>query len=185
MYFDHEVAANIQTNLKRFGLEDERVRGEFDGMRGKVDMGEHPLSELCAAWRDKRNDMRVFRDEAEIGFIKGDGQFFFVGAPDLRQCLGWVIATDLGQEKVLDYDLDIEAGQLSATFNEAPSPDGDQDKLRTFFFDGSFSQKLKDAVKKDKSSRFDDGYYAAMNVLWHVGTRTILGRGHRGFDFYR
>lgn len=180
----------IRANLHAFGLEDPEVIGVLTGRDSGREIGRSEpvaLSELCGLrhsglaqklglnLEQVELSIQIRRDGVPIGRVDCDGRFRFEAAPVLRTALGWVIATDGGRGRLVDFsNLDQAALALLYTITNG-------DTERTTFF-GSFSEVLKRVIVYERTSRFSDGYCGALTVLWQVATRE-LGQKHEGFSF--
>lgn len=202
----NEKANNIAANLAKMGLEDPTVIGKINIKKEAygtvvrvVETDPMKLSELCGRATDIRYkgievdkaggeivdlNIHVFMDAVEIGYVDSDAQFNFKAARNLRDCVGWAVATDLGQERVLSYDLDVQVEALGRSIRMAPPLEAEfADVLKDFFFSGAFAQEVMKTMQYQVASRFGDGYCGVKTLFWRVGTRTLRGQEHEGFSF--
>lgn len=191
----------IQSNLQLFRVQDFSAIATH---RGTVLTPSNPVqvSALAAFSRELRTEadkidnvgpqdftLRLARPaltggESEyIGHIDSDSRFYFRAAPDLRTCLAWAVATDLGQTRVLDgYDLEADVERLSNAIRRAPFGQADE-MIEAYFFDTWMEREVQEVYGYQRSSQFSGGYCTAAARLWQVGTRTLLGNEHPGFSF--
>lgn len=186
--------ANVLANLGMFGISDPLVLGVVNITQGRqggllrtVDFAGTTLSTLCVQSEKLRGSIeldkeanehaafriRVLIEDSEIGFIDSDGRFHYSAARTLCVALGWAVATDLGRDKVLDYDLAAHVAALSNAIGYRP------DAGR---FD-EFSRAFAIAMAKDTGSRFGDGRLGFLNLLWRIGTHTLQGQEQESIPF--
>mgnify|MGYP001610153397 CR=1 FL=1 len=194
---------NIRASLRLLDLHDLKVVGKkrmmpsgYDPLHnGKAELVVLTpetllLSELCGGGqqlaRNRGMDLRtysycieVFQGDAYIGYVDPLGRFSYAAARDLRTALGWAVATDLGQERPLTYDLPLEAGRLEAEIRHGIRGKSEAE-LETFFF-ADWQHAVRRALAQGKGSRFENAHLALQIELWRVGTRRILSRVHIGF----
>lgn len=200
MNVENTAIQNILANLSAFGLKDMNVIGKFGiradfdgpvlrmvelkmtlaGMCGDASNFRYKLSEL-AKGEMPDSYIQVEKDGQRIGYIDSDRQFNFTAAPTLRECLGWAVATDFGQVQLLKFDLTAETRSLEQTISAGPFDEPSM--LDEYFFEGAFDEQVQKTVEYHRSSRFADGYCGVKNLFWQVGTRTLLGKEHPGFEF--
>jgi hypothetical protein len=178
----------IRANLENFNFDDLVVVGLLETRSGEeIGRREMRLSDLCGL-RDgglakklgvdpSRMDLRlripVEKDEERIGYVDSDGIFRFESAPDTRTALGWLVATDGGRVRVIEFfDLDKATDSIVATIREHGTG-------RDAFF-GPYFDSLKKVC--GRASRFGDGHCGAATTLWRVATRE-LGDEHKGYAF--
>lgn len=174
---DLGTVQNIGENLKRFGLADLVVRGEFPMGEATAKVEAIRLSDLC--YYESHRHVNIFINGKKIGWI-ADGTFRFTAAPDLRTAVGWAFATDAGRQYVLDYDLDTEVGLLISAFRMAPPLD-DEEAVKKFFYDfkNDYWKQIDRMVKM--GSQYCSSS-AVAHLIWHVATRTLRSKEHPGYE---
>lgn len=185
-----QLNETLRANLAQFGLEDILVTGLIQVTRrgakttsSSVELGPMHLSQLCGSVRGLLNTRRsdemagwvqVLQDGQSIGVIDSDKRFHYSAAPDLRTALGWALATDLGQTKVLSPVLDSATKGIETVIRKAPV-DGDE-KAVLSYYTGTFNTQVQRTFVYQKTSRFADGHFGPRDTLWKVGTKAIHGR---------
>lgn len=183
-------AEMIRANLARFQVSDLEVTAVLHpklGVKSLPGVGDElraPLSEICTLkYRGVAMRLGVDREQVhlhveirfggvEIGHVDSDGDFHYCGAPTLREALAWKLATDGGQWRELNIDLDAWSGALLDLI--AANGTGER------FFKEEYQQLLKLIFVPEKTGRTGDSPYSAKTVLWRVATRQ-LGTPHDGY----
>lgn len=197
--FTHNDGAQyVRSNLQQFGLTDQQVIGKrwVQNDRGDerfvLETQPMELSELCGnspevqyapGYKTADYMTRVFDPKgAIIGVIDSDRRFLYNSAPDIRSCIGWAVATDLGRTQHLNFNLDEAARVVTEAMGWCPELRGGDRELKEFYF-GTYRDTVKEIIKRDVSTRFDDGG-AAHTPLWRVATLKLKGEEHPGFPYY-
>src|SRR3989338_848804 len=192
----------IRENIKRFNLDDLQVTARRD-IKSKrygevvrtVDVGNGRLSEFIPSHLQPKAELTegsteemdpmllICVGDEQIGYFNGD-LFQFTSAPDLRTCVGWVVACGFGREKLLkEYDLVREVSKLENAIKKArPLFEANDEKaLKELFFEGDWKKAMTDVMSRGKCSEMGgDGLYVVITTFWKVATRTILGKEHPG-----
>jgi hypothetical protein len=198
------IIYSVQSILSSFGIKDLEVIGKIDVLSDKryfklrtIETRQTwKLSELCVKSTDLGQDVRsccqvmervdfdinVFEEGQRIGYIDSDCRFLFEAAPDLRTCVGWAVATDVGhsERSPLDpfhYDLDQAVERITSLLGTSPLPEG---SLKEFFF-RTFQPMVSEIMAWNKGSRYGGGYCTWGPLYWEVGTRLLWGKSHPGF----
>lgn len=195
---DKDKAQYVRSNLQQFGLPDLQVVGkrwienEAADERFVLETEPMSLSELCGncpevqyapGYRVAGYSTTVFDLEgAIIGFIDSDRRLCYNAAPDIRTCVGWSAATDLGRTQHLVFNVDEAAKRVVEAMSWCPELRDGGKALNEFFF-GDFMTAVKEAIPRNSGSRFEDGG-AAITPLWRVATRTLKGAEHPGFPYF-
>lgn len=204
-----EIAAQIAEGLKGFGLEDIPVVGRTMLLEGDrehtpiriIETGPTTLTLLCAqadlwcehcvprnrsAYERVRGTLEVLRQDELIGMIDLNHVFSYSAAPDLRTCIGWVVATDLGRRRLFDYDLDVAVSAIAESVrglgNLSTAPRGEVMKV---YCEGAFGEAVRVHLRQDHGSRIigSGSTQEAKRAIWQVAVRTLLGQEHAGFIF--
>lgn len=181
----------IKYNLDLFGIDDMEVVPTVRIIRNDSDLRElirieklepMKLTRLCADAREIRySEVDHNRDDweavdsiitvsstttgSQLGFVDSEGVSYLKEVPDLRTCLGWIVATSIGREGLLiGYELDEEAEKLKKAF-------------RSFGSEEEFNHCLREALRY-----YDDAYNPvslslARNALCEVARREMLCSG--------
>jgi hypothetical protein len=194
----------IQKNLANFGINDIKViaiikikekYGDTTAVVGEIKIGPIKLSNLCACyekiWGKSKQEVsqnkkvldynaKIFSADKNqpLGYIDSDSRFNFLAAPNLRLCVGWAVASDLGRNKVVEYNLDLQIKKLNCFFSLI-NKITNEERLKQCF--GYFVSLLEiETMKYGIASRFSDAFCSYSNLFWKVGTRKN-GKEHSGF----
>lgn len=202
-----ETAVQMGVVLTRFGLEDIPVVGRakvlsmdreptpiHEAMTGTTE-----LTQLCAQanlWREHcvpRNRFKFERVAGTIevlcrneliGTIDPNDVFSYSAAPDLRTCLGWVVATDQGRRQhSFEYDLDGAVHAINQSLQTLGNPSAaSRQEVMKVYYEGEFGNAIRANLRQGYGSRLIGGCIdEAKNVIWRVATRTLFYEEHPGF----
>lgn len=177
-------ARRMHDQLRLFGLRDMEILGlrervNRDGLVLKPGglMGPVSLVKMCSrrglvgkpghsyyVFSISRIVVLAKEDQPPIGYINKDWNFLYYQAPSLQEALGWALALRReGQYSLSGYDLVHEAEVLSGLIRQ-------RDKQ-------AFYLNVFPAMRREQY--MEDCPCWAVDLLWSVGTRTILNLEER------
>ena len=124
---------------------------------------------------EEQDTLKIFGEfDEEIGYIFGDGAFYYDEASNLRDALGWYIATKIGDKDIpSEFNLDAYCAEML----EAIRANGVSFHTYLFMFMESLYRALHETIDEERNPTW---FFTIGRYIWRAATRE-LGINHQGY----